>query len=559
MAPLKIPVGISDFKKLREDGYYYIDKSGLIADLLTNNSEVTLITRPRRFGKTLAMSMLANFFDIRKKSPNLFTGLQIESRPDLCQAWMNQFPTLFLTFKDVDGLDYASARDMLRSQIARLCNEHSYLADSPSVNENDRKEFIQLADIVDGKPTDTMLKTSILLLMRMMQAHFQKPVILLLDEYDVPLAKASANGYYPQMLELMKSLMSTALKDNSTLRFATITGCLKIAKESIFTGTNNFVSDTISSSSLDEYFGFTQVDMKKLLSDAGMIERASQIKDWYDGYHFGASDVYCPWDVMNYLRDLQHNPSMKPESYWKNTSDNAIIRSFIDYAGSSITMKLEKLLSGGYIFQKIEENLTYDYLHSSEDNLWSILYLTGYLTRVREMDIQETIPDGTTALMIPNREIKDIFESTIIKWFNESTKHWNRTELFHAVWDGNSDRMTDEMNKLLRKTISYHDYREDFYHAFLSGIFAGAGYQVDSNKEHGEGRSDVVVYDPVNGRVAIFEAKYTKILEKLEPECDEALAQIDDRMYAKEYEEDYDQILCYGISFFKKRCMVKMK
>ena len=292
MTPLKIPVGISDFKKLRENGYYYIDKSGLIADLLTNNSEVTLITRPRRFGKTLAMSMLANFFDIRKKSQNLFTGLQIESRPDLCQAWMNQFPTLFLTFKDVDGLDYASARDMLRSQIARLCNEHSYLADSPSVNENDRKEFIQLADIVDGKPTDTMLKTSILLLMRMMQAHFQKPVILLLDEYDVPLAKASANGYYPQMLELMKSLMSTALKDNSTLRFATITGCLKIAKESIFTGTNNFVSDTISSSSLDEYFGFTQVDMKKLLSDAGMIERASQIKDWYDGYHFGASDVY---------------------------------------------------------------------------------------------------------------------------------------------------------------------------------------------------------------------------------------------------------------------------
>lgn len=312
MAPLKIPVGISDFKKLREDGYYYIDKSGLIADLLTNNSEVTLITRPRRFGKTLAMSMLANFFDIRKKSQNLFTGLQIESRPDLCQAWMNQFPTLFLTFKDVDGLDYASARDMLRSQIARLCNEHSYLADSPSVNENDRKEFIQLADIVDGKPTDTMLKTSILLLMRMMQAHFQKPVILLLDEYDVPLAKASANGYYPQMLELMKSLMSTALKDNSTLRFASITGCLKIAKESIFTGTNNFVSDTISSSSLDEYFGFTQADMEKLLLDADMLDRASQIKAWYDGYHFGASDVYCPWDVMNYLLDCQKSQMQGP-------------------------------------------------------------------------------------------------------------------------------------------------------------------------------------------------------------------------------------------------------
>ena len=553
MAPLKIPVGISDFKKLREDGYYYIDKSGLIADLLTNNSEVTLITRPRRFGKTLAMSMLANFFDIRKKSQNLFTGLQIESRPDLCQAWMNQFPTLFLTFKDVDGLDYASARDMLRSQIARLCNEHSYLADSPSVNENDRKEFIQLADIVDGKPTDTMLKTSILLLMRMMQAHFQKPVILLLDEYDVPLAKASANGYYPQMLELMKSLMSTALKDNSTLRFASITGCLKIAKESIFTGTNNFVSDTISSSSLDEYFGFTQVDMKKLLSDAGMIERASQIKDWYDGYHFGASDVYCPWDVMNYLLDCQKKPQAKPIGYWKNTSDNAIIRSFIDYAGSNITMKLETLLSGGYILQHVEENLTYDYLHSSEDNLWSILYLTGYLTQARI----DNLPDGLTALMIPNAEIREIFESTILKWFNDSAKTWNREQLFCAVWHGNTDLLTQEMNALLRMTISYHDYKEDFYHAFLAGIFAGAGYVVESNREHGEGRSDVIVYDLHGGRMAIFEAKYSKTLKKLSDDCDNALRQIDERMYAKEFEGNYDEIFCYGISFFKKRCMVK--
>ncbi|WP_370824213.1 AAA family ATPase [Clostridium sp.] len=553
MAPLKIPVGISDFKKLREDGYYYIDKSGLIADLLTNNSEVTLITRPRRFGKTLAMSMLANFFDIRKKSQNLFTGLQIESRPDLCQAWMNQFPTLFLTFKDVDGLDYASARDMLRSQIARLCNEHSYLADSPSVNENDRKEFIQLADIVDGKPTDTMLKTSILLLMRMMQAHFQKPVILLLDEYDVPLAKASANGYYPQMLELMKSLMSTALKDNSTLRFASITGCLKIAKESIFTGTNNFVSDTISSSSLDEYFGFTQADMEKLLLDADMLDRDSQIKAWYDGYHFGASDVYCPWDVMNYLLDCQKKPDARPIGYWKNTSDNAIIRSFIDYAGSNITMKLEALLSGGYILQHVEENLTYDYLHSSEDNLWSILYLTGYLTQARIANL----PDGLTALMIPNAEIREIFESTILKWFNDSAKTWNREQLFYAVWHGNTDLLTQEMNALLRMTISYHDYKEDFYHAFLAGIFAGAGYVVESNREHGEGRSDVIVYDLHGGRMAIFEAKYSKTLKKLSDDCDNALRQIDERMYAKEFEGNYDEIFCYGISFFKKRCMVK--
>lgn len=242
--------------------------------------------------------------------------------------------------------------------------------------------------------------------MKMMQAYYGKTVILLLDEYDVPVAKASSNGYYQEMLEIMKAMMSTSLKDNSSLCFAVVTGCLKIAKESIFTGTNNFVSDTITDSRLNEYFGFTQNDVNQILKESNTAEYSDEIKAWYDGYHFGCFDVYCPWDVMNYLQDLQHNLSMKPESYWKNTSDNAIIRSFIDYAGSSITMKLEKLLSGGYIFQKIEENLTYDYLHSSEDNLWSILYLTGYLTRVREMDIQETIPDGTTALMIPNRKSK---------------------------------------------------------------------------------------------------------------------------------------------------------
>ena len=295
-------------------------------------------------------------------------------------------------------------------------------------------------------------------------------------------------------------------------------------------------------------FGFTDKDVQEILTYFNLSEHYADVKEWYDGYHFGRFDVYCPWDVMNYLLELQRNPEAKPISYWKNTSDNAIIRSFIEYAGSSITKKLEILMSGGTIVQYVDENLTYDYLHSSEDNLWSILYLTGYLTRVREMDIQETIPDGTTAMMIPNREIKDIFESTIIKWFNESTKHWNRTELFHAVWDGNSDRMTDEMNKLLRKTISYHDYREDFYHAFLAGIFTGAGYVVESNKEHGEGRSDVIVYDSENGQLALFEVKYSS-----------TLAQIDEKMYAKEFEDSYDKILCYGIAFFKKRCLVYLK
>ena len=464
---------------------------------------------------------------------------------------MNQYPTLFLSLKDVDGTTFENAFNMLKFVISSLCSQNSYLETGENIRENEKDIFSRLRS---QTASITDIKGSIVTIMNMMQSYYEKPVILLIDEYDVPIAKASNNGYYKEMLEVIKGMLSTALKDNSSLKFAVITGCLKIAKESIFTGTNNFVSDTISSTRYNEYYGFTQQDVDKLLADVEIEEKADLIKEWYDGYNFGEIDVYCPWDVMNYVRDLRIDPDMKPASYWKNTSDNAIIRSFIDYSGAAIKKKLEILISGGSIRQQIEENLTYDYLHSSEENLWSILYLTGYLTNASEQDT-----DGTIELKIPNKEIKEIFETTVIKWFDDSTKKCDRSTLFHAVWNGDSENLTKEMNVLLRRTISYHDYKEDFYHAFLAGIFTGAGYMVDSNKEHGEGRSDVVVYDPINSRVAVFEAKYTKSLDKLESECDAALQQIDDRMYAKEYEDDYDQILCYGISFFKKRCMVKKK
>jgi len=556
MRELSIPVGVSDFEEIRKNGYYYIDKSGLIKELLdSTGTEVTWITRPRRFGKTLGMSMLENFFDIRKDSRQLFEGLEVTNHQTLCDEWMNQYPTIFVSFRQVDGLDFTGAYDMLTWVISELYKKHLYLLESDRINECDKEIARQL---IRGNASLKDTKGSLMLLTRLLQQYYGKPVILLIDEYDVPVAKANNNGYYKEMLDVMKGLMQ-ALKDNQALRFAIITGCLKIAKESIFTGTNNFVSDTIANSRLNEYFGFVQKEVDQLLKDADLIERADCMKEWYDGYHFGDFDVYCPWDVMNYLLELQHNPKAKPISYWKNTSDNAIIRSFIDYAGSNITKKLETLMAGGCIVQRVDENLTYDYLHSSEDNLWSMLYLTGYLTRAREDDYKDEIPEGMVALMIPNAEIREIFETTVIKWFDDSAKKWNRNALFDAVWNGDRDGITKEMNALLRRTISYHDYREDFYHAFLAGIFTGAGYMVDSNKEHGEGRSDVVVYDSINGRVAIFEAKYTKVLDNLENACDMALQQIDDRLYAKEYEDDYDQILCYGISFFKKRCRVKKK
>ena len=557
MKKLNIPVGISDFREIRENGYYYIDKTFLIYELLkTPATKVTLITRPRRFGKTLGMSMLADFFDIRKESSSLFEGLDISEKASICNEWMNQYPVIFLSLKDIDGLTFEDAYGQLVAQIADLYKEYTYLLECAEIDEDDKKIFL---DLKAGKADKVQITRSLGTLMKMLQIYYHKPVILLLDEYDVPVAKASNHEYYNEMLDIMKGIMSTALKDNQALRFAVITGCLKIAKESIFTGTNNFVSDTIRDSRYNEYFGFTQTEVDKILNDSGCIEHAENVREWYDGYHFGEVDVYCPWDVMNYLRDLQHDIMAKPESYWKNTSDNAIIRSFIEYAGTNITKKMETLLAGNYIIQNIDENLTYDYLHSSEENLWSILYLTGYLTRVRESELQAQIPEGTVALQIPNAEIKEIFETTVIKWFSDTAKNWNRNALFQAVWNSDVESLTVEMNILLRKTISYHDYKEDFYHAFLAGIFTGAGYAVESNKEHGEGRSDIVVYDSVNGQVAVFEAKTSKTMDVMSRDCEDAIRQIDDRMYAKEYEDEYDHILCYGISFFKKRCLVKKK
>ena len=549
MSKLSIPVGISNFEKIRNGGFYYIDKTGLIAELVRSSAEVTLITRPRRFGKTLGMSMLESFFDIRKDSKKLFDGLEISHQKNLCEKWMNQWPVVFLSLKNVDGIHFSDAYQQLVYEISLLYQQHDNLLKSTALSDRDKFLFKQLQERQAGK-TDIM--RSLQFLTRLLEQHYGKKVILLIDEYDVPIAKANSHGYYNEMMDVIKGLMQ-ALKDNPSLHFAVITGCLKIAKESIFTGTNNFVSDTITNSRLNEYFGFVQHEVDQLLLSADFTDKASAMKEWYDGYHFGTFDVYCPWDVMNYLLELQRNPQASPVSYWKNTSDNAIIRSFIDYAGSSITKKLETLMAAGSIVQRVDENLTYDYLHSSEDNLWSLLYLTGYLTKAQTTIDTDELPPGMMELKIPNAEIKEIFETTVVRWFDESAKTWNRKTLFDAIWSGDCDRITQELTALLRRTISYHDYREDFYHAFLAGIFTGAGYMVDSNKEHGEGRSDVVLYDSINGRVAVFEAKYTKALENLSSACDSALQQMNE----KEYEDDYDQIFCYGISFFKKRCLVK--
>lgn len=556
MDKIKIPIGRSGFADIRKNGYYYIDKSNLIRELLqADGRQVMLITRPSRFGKTLGMSMLSEFFDIRKESSELFEGLSITAESGLCAGWMNQYPTLSLSFKSVDGLDFTKAYGKFKAVISDLYREHLYLMESDRLDPFSKEIYGQVAS---QKATQAVMENGLLDLTRMMQAHYGRPVILLIDEYDVPLAKASENGYYREMLDVMKGVMQ-AVKDNVALKFAVITGCLRIAKESIFTGTNNFVPDTIADVRLDRCFGFTQKEVDKILEDAGLTEHRSTMKEWYDGYLFGRSDVYCPWDVMNHVERLMYDPKAKAVGYWKNPSDNGIIRSFIDLAGDTITKRFETLLAGGYVVQRIEEDLTYDDLLSSEENIWSMLYLTGYLTQIREEQLKEPLPKGYMALRIPNREIKEIFETTIGKWFQESTQKWDRKALFKAVWSGDAQGVTEEMTKLLRRTISYHDYREDFYHAFFAGIFAGAGYVVESNREHGEGRSDIVVQDHPGDQAAVFEIKYAKTQDGLGASCRDAILQMDSRMYGEEFKEDYSHVLCYGIAFYKKRCLVERK
>ena len=557
MKNLKFPVGISNFAKLRDEGYYYIDKTNLIAELLAGGAaEVTLITRPRRFGKTLAMSMLADFFDIRRQSQGHFANLRIATQQDICCQWQNSYPTIFISFKDIDGLSFPAAVEQFSLQLANLYKEYNFLLASEAIDADDKTAFQR---IKAGKADVPEISRALGNLMRMLRLYYGKAVILLLDEYDVPIAKASAHGYYKEMLNLLKPMLSTSLKDNPDLCFAVVTGCLRIAKESIFTGTNNFVTDSIVRSNLKEAFGFTHKEIRKLLVEAEATEYAATLRSWYDGYHFDNVDVYCPWDVISYLYDLQRNPQAKPVSYWKNTSDNSIVRSFVDFASADITEKLEKLLAGEFIIQRIDDNLTYDYLHASEENLWSVLYLTGYLTKAREEELTTIVPEGYCALKLPKAEIKEIFETTVRQWFNDAAQTWNRKALFAAVWSGNSALLTQEITSLLRRTISYHDYREDFYHAFLAGIFTGAGYVVESNREHGEGRSDIIVKDIRNGRLAVFEVKHVKAWSLLENACAQALLQIDSRQYIADFQDDYDEIICYGIAFFKKRCLVRKK
>ena len=550
-----VGVGEADFAALRNENAYYVDKTDIIYELVHDTkNKVTLFTRPRRFGKTLMMSMIENFFSIRKESARIFEGLAITEHSDFCKEWMNQYPVLFVSFKDAESETFDVAYAKLITIIADMCKSNSEISNKNTIDRDDLEVFARLKA---QKGTASDVQNSLKTIMRMMNAVYGKKVILLIDEYDVPLAKASEkdtakNSYYSEMLDVIKGIMSTALKDNEFLQFAVITGCLRIAKESIFTGTNNFASYSVLDERFSRYFGFLEDEVEKMLEVADRKEAAKEIKEWYDGYVFGNSYLYCPWDVINHISALRYNRTAKPKNYWKNTSHNGILLTFVKRTDFDVADKFEKLLNGGMIKQAISDKLTYDTLHSSEDNLWSVLLMTGYITKA---DPEED--DDTVSLKIPNKEITSIFEDTVVKYFNETVDTDSINELLNSLWDSNEEHATKILSELLWNTISYNDYHEDYYHAFLAGVFVGRGYSVESNKEKGLGRPDIFLKDRRNRRAIIIEAKKSDKESDLDKDCDKAIKQIIDEKYAEGI-SGYEQILCYGVSFYQKQAKIKL-
>ena len=550
----KVGVDKSDFEALRKSNDYYVDKTDIIYELVEETgNQVTLFTRPRRFGKTLMMSMLLNFFSISKDSRDVFQGLKITKHKEFCEKWMNQYPVLYISFKDVEADDFNDAYDMLVYRISEVCIELAYLINYAEIDTADKEVF---AGLKSKSAKSNALKNSLKTIMRMMYTVYGKKVILLIDEYDVPLARASEknteeNKYYSSMLGIIRGIMSTALKDNEFLEFAVVTGCLHIAKESIFTGTNNFASYSVLDEDFSEYFGFSEEEVNNMLSAADRQDRADSIREWYNGYLFGNNRLYCPWDVMNYMSALKKRTDARPKNYWKFTSHNGILLTFVERTDFDVTEKFEILLNGGTITQSISDELTYDTLHASEDHLWSVLLMTGYLTKANTEEYGETV-----SLKIPNREVASIFEDTVVAYFKKTADTLELERLINALWEGDETEATRLISELLWYTISYNDYHEDYYHAFLAGIFVGRGYNVESNKEKGLGRPDILLKDKRNRRAVIIEAKKSKKETDMDKDCAKAIDQIITEKYAEGL-YGYKQILCYGIAFFQKQAKVK--
>ena len=561
MSALNILIGGESFREIRELNCYYVDKTDILEELLASvPPKVSLITRPRRFGKTLTISMLREFFDIQKDSRDIFDGLKVARNKELCDEWMNKHPVVFLSLKYVEGQSFEHALAQFSSLISRVCTEHAYLNDSVGVAEADKQE---ISELIFKQADVTTLENSLLTLCRALQNHWGKPAILLIDEYDVPLAGAQQNGYYHEMVSFIRNMLGAALKTNEALQFAILTGCLRIAKESIFTGLNNFKCYGISEVKFADKFGFTSSEVDAILATSSFSLKKQEMQEWYDGYRFGNDqEIYCPWDILQYVNDLSDNPKAQPQAYWNNTSGNAIVRSFIGRTDLNIGEKFETLINGGCVETKIVESLTYDSLHSSEENLWSLLYLTGYLTKASKEQSESCgrlADEDKTFLVIPNKEVRKIFTESIASWFTDSMLEMDRRPLFDAFWNGDAEKLSRLVSRILLNTISYHDYKEDFYHAVLTGIFVGSGYAVTSNRESGRGRADIIVKDQRNSRSAVIEVKHASASAELASLAEVGLQQIDEKEYDAPLRDNYETVIHWGMAFFEKRCIAKFK
>ncbi len=551
---LKLPVGIDDFKKIREAGFYYVDKTKLIEQLLQSWGEVTLFTRPRRFGKTLNMSMLKSFFEIGAEK-SLFQGLYISEKEKLCAEYMGKYPVIFLSLKGVEGLHFADAQKMLMTIINNEVRRHYYLKTSDKLTVEDRKQFEKML-----LNEDVNLVDSLRLLSQLLYLHYDQKVVILIDEYDVPLDKAFKNGYYQEMVSLIRGLFGQALKTNEFLQFAVLTGCLRVSKESIFTGLNNFEINSIVDIEHEEGFGFTDAEVMQMLKYYHCTNRYSDIKEWYDGYHFGNADIYCPWDVINFVKKLLTDSNAKPSAFWINSSGNNLVKLFVDKADQSTKDEIERLVAGKSVTKRIRLDLTYDEIENSIDNVWSVLFTTGYLTNIGNPE------SGVYELVIPNREVHEVFVLQIQEWFQRSVaKEESMPEFSKAILEADAEELQKQLNVIMSRMISVLDtkareeQKENFYHGLLLGLLRGSNpdWLIKSNRESGDGYSDILI-EPENPDAGIIiEVKYAASISGLDKACENAMAQIKNRRYDETLRENGRcEILAYGIAFHKKRCRV---
>ncbi len=552
----KLPVGIENFEEIRKEGFYYVDKTGLIRDLLNNWGKVNLFTRPRRFGKTLNMSMMKSFFEVGGDK-SVFDGLAISREKALCETYMGKFPVVFLSLKGVDGLTFETAYGMLRLLLRTEMLRMDFLKDSPRIPEKEKNSFMRFLNEQDTR--DDVLD-SLKMLSSLLFQHYGQKVVLLIDEYDVPLDKAFQHGYYREMAALIRGLFGQALKTNDFLQFAVLTGCLRVSKESIFTGLNNFKVLSIADARFDEHFGFTDAEVRQILDDYDLQEHFAETKEWYDGYRFGKVDVYCPWDVINHVDRLVGEPDARPQAYWINTSGNDLVRRFVDKADKTTQSEIERLINGEAIEKAVRLELTYNEIDDSIDNLWSVLYTTGYLTQAGETE------DGKYKLVIPNREVREVFILQIQEWFKKTFVQDDKPmqAFCQAFQTGDAEAIQKHLNLILSKMISVMDtkardeQKENFYHGLLLGLLrSDPSWLILSNAESGDGFSDILIEpeDPDAG--IVIEVKYSPTLAGMERTCEAALEQIRSKRYDERLRsEGREKITAFGITFCKKRCRV---